>query len=474
MLKRSLNYFIIKSNMGKMTYLRRKIDEELLKWKESKRRKPLLLRGARQVGKSSSVRFLGQSFDNFVEVNFEAMPEACKLFEMNLQVEEICRRLGILFNQPIIPGKTLLFLDEVQACPNAIHSLWFFKELMPELHLIAAGSLLEFAIKQMPSYGVGRITSMYMYPMDFEEFLWAEGKDSWTRAITEASPSAPLFESLHAQVINSYRIFLIVGGMPASVNAWIETGNFNECINELTDIQESYYDDFNKYSKKVDTTLLRNTLQGVIRQVGRKFMYSNVAGGYNENDVRHALTMLRDAGLIHIVEYTAANGLPLGAEVNPKFFKYIYLDTGLLMRAMSFDQAGVSKLTELILTGSAEEIINKGSVAEMAVGLELLKHSESRRRCFLYYWQNIASGTSSEVDYILGYQGSVLPVEVKAGTSGKMKSLRLFMQKKELSVGLRCSLENFGSLRIETEKGEKEILIIPAYAIGRYGTADKG
>lgn len=459
--------------MENMTYLRRKIDVELLKWKETQRRKPLLLRGARQVGKSSSVRFLGQSFDNFVEVNFEAMPEARKLFEINLEVEEICRRLGILLNQPIVPGKTLLFLDEVQACPNAIHSLWFFKERMPELHLIAAGSLLEFAIKRMHSYGVGRITSMYMYPMDFEEFLWAEGKNSWSRAINEASPSSPLFESLHSQVINSYRIFLIVGGMPASVSAWIETGNFNECINELTDIQESYYDDFNKYSEKVDTTLLKNTLQAVIRQVGKKFMYSNVVGGYNENDVRKALTMLRDAGLIHIVEYTSANGLPLGAEVNPKFFKYIYLDTGLLMRAMSFDQTGVSEITELILTGSAEEIINKGSVAEMAVGLELLKNSESRRRCFLYYWQNIASGTSSEVDYILGYQGSVLPVEVKAGTSGKMKSLRLFMQKKELRLGLRCSLENFGSIGIETEKGKKEILIIPAYAIGRYGTADQ-
>lgn len=457
-----------------MTYLKRKIDRALLKWKESRRRKPLLLRGARQVGKSSSVRHLGESFDNFVEVNFEAMPQARKLFEMNLEVDDICRRLAILLNKKIIPGKTLLFLDEIQACPDALHSLWFFKESMTDLHLIAAGSLLEFAIKTMPSYGVGRITSMYMYPMDFEEFLWAEGKDAWANAITEASPEAPLFDTLHTSIVDMYRIFLIVGGMPASVNAWIETRDYNECIEELTDIQESYYDDFNKYSQTVDTNLLKNTLQAVIRQVGRKFMYSNVAGGYSETEVRQALSMLRDAGLIHIVEYTAANGLPLGAEGNAKFFKYIYLDTGLMLRAMSFDQAGISEMTEMILTASAAEIINKGSVAEMSVGLELLKNSDPRRRCFLYYWQNIAPGTSSEVDYILGYEGRVLPVEVKAGTSGKMKSLRLFLQKKELKKGLRCSLENFGSLIIETEKELKEILIIPAYAIGRFGTADRG
>ncbi|MBD5289916.1 MAG: ATP-binding protein [Bacteroides sp.] len=456
-----------------MKYLRRKIDAQLLKWKESPRRKPLLLRGARQVGKSYSVRHLGESFDSFLEVNFEEVPEARRLFEMNLEIEEICNRLGILFGQTIVEGKTLLFLDEVQVCPAAIHALWFFKERLPGLHVIAAGSLLEFAIKKMPSYGVGRITSMYMYPMDYEEYLWAEQKDAWTTAICEASPDSPLFEPLHSQLVNSYRMFLIVGGMPASVNAWVETRDFNVCIDELTDIQESYYDDFNKYAKSVDITLLNNTLQSVIRQVGRKFMYSNVAGGYHENDVKQALTMLKDAGLIHLVEYSTANGLPLGAEVNPKFFKYLYLDTGLLMRAMSFDQAGQNELTELILTGSAADLVNKGAMAELSVGLELLKNSDSRRRCFMYYWQNIASGTSSEVDYILGNQGKVLPLEVKAGTSGKMKSLRLFMEKKNLTTGLRCSLENFGRLEISNGNSPAEILIIPAYAISRYGTADR-
>lgn len=158
-------------------YLTRSIDKALLEWKDSPRRKPLLVRGARQVGKSSTVRHLGKCFKHFIEVNFEKTPELAELFKGNRDVKDITRKLSDYFNVPVTPGKTLLFLDEIQKSEDVIHSLWFFKEDYPELHVIAAGSLLEFALKDLSSFGVGRVSSLFVYPMSFDEFLMATGDD---------------------------------------------------------------------------------------------------------------------------------------------------------------------------------------------------------------------------------------------------------------------------------------------------------
>lgn len=449
-------------------YIERRIDQFLVEWKDSNRRKPLLLRGARQVGKSSAIKHLGKSFKYFIEVNFEKRKDINSIFETVHDVREIAAKIGILYNTPVVPGETLLFLDEIQASPEAIKSLWFFKEDYPELHVAAAGSLLEFALQDLSSFGVGRIRSLFMYPFSFDEFLVAEGKKAWVEEKLKADAEHPLIDALHNDIVQEYRTFLLVGGMPASVGAWVETHDINECRSEQEDIQLTYYDDFPKYAKKVDPVLLRNTLQSVVMQIGNKFMYSKVEGGYRADDVKKALSLLCDAGIIKRVSYTAANGLPLGAQTNDKYRKYIYLDSGLLLTILDLDLGGSKVVTDTIVAGAAEDLVNKGGLAEMMLGWELVKYANPRNRVDLHYWENIVEGTTSEVDYIIAHDLNVLPIECKAGTSGKMKSLRLFMRNKHLTNAIRCSLENFALLQNFDEKddnAERRITINPLYAI---------
>lgn len=456
-----------KKNVVKM-YIERSIDAILMEWKNSGNLKPLLLRGARQVGKSCAVKHLGESFDYYIEVNFEKRPELKEVFETIHDVHELTNSLSLLYGIPVIAGRTLLFLDEIQACPDAIKSLWTFKEDYPELHVIAAGSLLEFALKELSSFGVGRIRSLFVYPFSFDEFLVAEGKGSWVTAKREASAEKPLLAALHNDLVRYYRTFLMVGGMPASVSAWVTTHDYRQCQTELEDIQLSYYDDFVKYAKRVDPTLLRNTLQSVILQIGSKYVYSKVEGGYRAEEVKRALGMLCDAGIIKRVSHTAANGLPLGAETNDKFRKYIYLDSGLLLRILDLDLGSARQLTDLIIAGTAEDLVNKGGLAEMMLGWELIKYNNPRSQHYLYYWENMAEGTRSEVDYIIARDMRVVPIECKSGTSGKMKSLHVFMRQKHLRDALRCSLENFGLLESRDSQdgdAERRITIIPLYAL---------
>ena len=449
-------------------YIERTVDKLLLKWKDSSSLKPLLLRGARQVGKSWAVKHLGETFDHYIEVNFEKRPEMIEVFQKIHDVHELTNTLSMLFNTPVIPGKTLLFLDEIQSSTDAIKSLWAFKEDFPELHVAAAGSLLEFALKDLPSFGVGRIRSLYVYPFSFDEFLVAEGKPSWLKAKREASAEKPLLDTLYNNLVQHYRTFLMVGGMPASVAAWVSTHDYGLCQTELDDIQLTYYDDFPKYAKRVDPILLRNTLQSVVIQIGSKFTYSRVDGGYRAEEVKKALALLCDAGIIKRVSHTAANGLPLGAEVNDKFRKYIYLDSGLLLRILDMDLGGARQLTDLILAGTAGDLVNKGGIAEMVLGWELVKYNSPRSQHELYYWENTAEGTRSEVDYIIARDLRVLPVECKAGVSGKMKSLYEFMRQKHLTHAVRCSLGNFDTIEQCDKKDHdaiRHVRILPLFAI---------
>ena len=429
------------------------------------------MRGARQVGKSSSIRHLGESFDYYVEINFETRPEYRQIFIDNKNVTDIVSRLSMLAGIPIVVNKTLLFLDEVQSCPEALHSLWSFKEDMPNLHVVAAGSLLEFTLKKMPSFGVGRIRSVFMYPMSFDEFLFASGHGHWVEAKSKATYSAPLPPELHNALVSEFRSFLIVGGMPASVSAWIDTHDYLQCTEELEDIQQTYYDDFAKYSEKIDPQLLRNTLRSVVMQIGSKFVYSKVDGGYRTEDVKKALQMLSDAGLVKTIQHSAGNGLPLGAEINCKYIKYNYLDSGLLLRVLDLELGSAQPLTEMILIGAAEELVNKGKVTEMVAGWEILKSLSPRTSHDLYYWKNTSEGATSEVDYLISRDMIVIPVEIKAGVTGKMKSLRLFMRRKHLLIGKRCSLENFGCIEFADSSDDvypeikKQIQLLPLYCL---------
>ncbi len=290
----------------------------------------------------------------------------------------------------------------------------------------------------------------------------------WVKAKKEASSDRPLLTALHNDLVQHYRTFLMVGGMPASVAAWISSHDYRQCQTELDDIQLTYYDDFVKYAKKVDPTLLRNTLQSVILQIGDKFVYSRVEGAYRAEEVKKALGLLCDAGIIKRVSHTAGKGLPLGAETNDKFRKYIYLDSGLLLRILDMDLGSARQLTELIIAGTAEDLVNKGGLAEMVLGWELVKYNSPRSQQDLYYWENTAEGTRSEVDYIIARDMKVLPIECKAGTSGKMKSLHVFMRQKHLTDAIRCSLENFSLLESYDKKDKdalRRIAINPLYAI---------
>ncbi len=440
------------------TYYFRNIDKHLLEWKKENNHKPLLLRGARQVGKSSAIRQLGKSFKYFVEVNFERDKEITSIFKGNLKPKEIASRLSAFYGIPIIPDETLLFFDEIQACHEAIHSLWFFYEDYPELHVIAAGSLLEFALKKMTSFGVGRVRSLFMYPMSFDEFLFANGNTAWVEAKQNSTPDNPIFDALHSKLVESFRNYLLVGGMPEAVSNWIETGDYLRCQQIQDDIMLTYEDDFSKYEEKIEPMLLRQTLHSIASQIGNKFVYSNVQGNYRSEKVKEALELLKDAGLIKTVVHTAANGIPLGAEINDKFVKYIFLDSGLLLRLLGFENTnGQSEISKLILTGTAAELVNKGHITEMVAGLELLKYNSPTQRHDLYYWQNLSRGAQAEVDYVIARNMKVVPLEVKAGTSGSMRSMYQLMSDKKLDYGIRTSLENFGKIN--------NIDIIPIYAL---------
>ena len=255
-----------------MAYYKRHIDEQLIAWKESPRRKPLLIRGARQVGKSTAVRELGKQFRYFVEINLEKQPDLLQMFPENIDVKKTCEKLSGTLGIPIVPGETLLFIDEIQVSKEAIMSLRYFKEDYPELHVIAAGSLLEFALEQLPSFGVGRIRSLYMYPFSFDEFLMAQGLDLTVSYKKNATSEEPLPTKAHKDLTDQLRTFYLVGGLPAAVTEWVESHSYIEVSHVHTDIIQTYEDDFNKYKKRVSPVLLRQVLRSVALQVGNKFV----------------------------------------------------------------------------------------------------------------------------------------------------------------------------------------------------------
>ena len=452
-------------------YYPRFIDSYLEEWALRDTHKPLLLRGARQVGKSTAVRHLAERFENYVEINFEKQASYIPLFQVkDIDVKKIVSQIAAMVGKRIVPGKTLLFLDEVQACPESIMSLWFFKEDLPELHVVAAGSLLEFALEDLPSFGVGRIHSMFMFPMTFDEFLIANGEQLLMDARNSASSSQPLPQPLYEKLVDLTRIFMLVGGMPEAVAKWVETHDYLACQEIQDDIVVTYEDDFPKYRKKIDPTLLRNTMRSVAVQVTDKFVFSAVEGNYKAAEVKKALDMLTKAGIVIPVTHTDGNGLPLGSEADKSYQKMLLLDTGLLLRLLNMTTGDISELTEQILTSDVTDLVNKGPMAEMLAGLELLHYRTPNIRHEIYYWQRQAKNSQAEVDYISSYRQTVLPIEVKAEKQGGMKSLWIFLREKKLTNAIRCSLENYGAFDYqdpEISGTVRHVQICPLYAISR-------
>ncbi len=448
-------------------YCERLIDKYLQEWKTKEGRKPVLLRGARQVGKSTVVQHLGESFEIYVEINFEREPEYRALFKENLDVRRIVSQMSALSGKQIVAGKTLLFLDEIQECREAIMSLRFFKEDMPELHVIAAGSLLEFALKELPTFGVGRIHSMFMYPMSFDEFLMANGERMLMEARDSATFETALPEMLHEKLVKMLRTYMLVGGMPEVVDRWVETHDFIQCQECQDDIIMGYEADFPKYKKSVDPILLQDTLKSVAVQATHKFVYSKV-GQYKTESVKKAVELLSLAGIIVPVVHTDGNGLPFGSEADKSVRKMLMLDTGLLLRLLNMSMGSVKEITAQILTASATELVNKGPMAEQVAGQELLAYRSPNIREELHYWVRQVKNSQAEVDYILAKEGRVLPFEVKAGTQGGMKSLWYFMREKKLGEAVRCSMENFGFFEYEDREADGEVRVVkvlPLYAV---------
>ena len=451
-------------------YCKRLIDNYLSEWASRDTHKPVLLRGARQVGKSTAVKELYKKFDSFVEINFEKQPKYKILFDDDLDVKRIVPQISAIYGTSIKPGQTLLFLDEIQECPRAIMALRFFKEDMPELHVIAAGSLLEFALKELPTFGVGRIHSMFMYPMTFDEFLEANGQQLLIETRNEASIDNPLPEPIHNKLVDFLRTYMLVGGMPEAVKTWVEYHDYIRCQEVQDDIVVTYEDDFPKYKKNVDPTLLRRTLRSVAVQAGKKFVYTKVGFDYKTAEVKKAVELLTLAGILHPVTHTDANGLPLGSEEDKSYQKMLLLDTGLLLRLLNMSLGDVSELTTQILTASATDLANKGPMAEMVVGLEMLHNMSPNIRHELYYWVRHAKNSQAEIDYIATYLQTVVPIEVKADTQGGMKSLWAFMRDKRLHYAIRCSMENFGKFDYVDNQANNEVRhvrICPMYAIAR-------
>ncbi len=425
--------------------MKRIIDYFLLDWKNRAGRKPLLVRGARQVGKTHAVRKLGELFPNFIEINLEANEAARKIIEKDLDIERIIFQLSELLQKKIEPNSTLLFLDEIQTVPKAIIALRYFYEHMPELHVIAAGSLLEFAIEQV-GVPVGRVSTLYMYPLSFLEFLIALGHEDWAKAIMSSSIS----DSLHEKLLNVLGTYLAIGGMPAAINEWMKTKISRRVKGVHSDLIYSYEQDFGKYARKHQIKYLHLVFLKAIEQLTNKFMYSRI-GEYQKRELAPALELLEKAGLIYKVIRSAGQGIPIGAQADFDDFKIVFLDVGLSQALLKLD------ITSWFID-PLSTFVNKGAIVEAFVGQELLAYSDPIRKETLFYWRKENRTSEAEIDYLIQLKEQVVPIEVKAGLSKRIKSMQIFLDSHPRSShGIR-----FWALN---ESTSEKIQSYPLYAV---------
>lgn len=428
--------------------MQRNIEKELQKWKVRKNRKVLLLRGARQVGKTHVVRKLGEKFADYVEVNFDEQKKVHKFFDGDLNPFKIVKDLELYLDRKIIPGKTLLFFDEIQSCKNAISALRYFYEKIPELHLIAAGSLLEFALSDIPSFGVGRVESMFLYPLSFEEYILELNGEEMVGMIKNSSFKKPVSPVIHEKLVEQLKVFQITGGLPEVVQSYVNDKDLLECQRILNVLIQGYHNDFIKYAERSPVIRLAETFKSVADQSASKFKYSNV-GSDSSGMYKEALELLSKAGLVYRIYHTNASGNPLGSGINPKFFKTMIFDTGIFQRIMNLN------LSDYVTT-DFNTIINRGQLAEIFAGAEFQRSKDPYSIDNLYYWHRESRSSQAEVDYVIEKDGRIIPVEVKAALGRKMKSMRIFIKEKKSDIGIRLCADNFSK--------EDGIYSIPLYA----------
>jgi len=454
------------------TVLKRFISSYLEQWLARPDRKPLVLRGARQAGKTWLVRQLAADCGKqLIELNMERRPELADHFLSN-DPRQAVRDLEADLSVSISPATSILFLDEVQATPQLLAFLRWFREDMPELPVIAAGSLLDFALRKHDfSMPVGRITYCHVEPLSFYEFLSVSGNDKLRSVLVAAAESGDLAPRLYAKGLELFSEYCLVGGLPEVVADWVEKRDDNRRLQLQRDLIATYRDDFNKYRDRVPADVLRRVMDSVPRQLGGRFVYSHVDMEGRHRSLKQAFELLTLARVCHRVDHTAANGLPLGAETNPRLFKSILVDTGLAMA-----QLGLSRLGMRDLAGVAWA--NKGGMAEQFVGQQLRCLFPPFEEPRLFHWQRVG-GRQGEIDYIIQQGNRIVPVEVKAGSAGAMKSLHAFMHGKQFELAARLDMNppSVQNLAVQTTTGDHakyRLVSLPIYMAESLDTALAG
>ncbi|MBR1711035.1 MAG: ATP-binding protein [Clostridia bacterium] len=432
--------------------MERKMMSQLVTWKDQPGRKPLLLTGVRQCGKTYLLKqFGGEYFEDLAYFNFEEDDTLCSIFEHDLKVERIIDELGnIMRGKEILPGKTLLVLDEIQTCPRAITSLKYFEENMPSLHVIAAGSLLGVTIgKGGISFPVGKVSRLQMYPMSFEEFVIADGGKRLIQGLRKADINHGLSEAYTIPLTKYLKFYYIVGGMPAAVKQWIDSHQLEPVLRIQDEIIKDYADDFAKHAPVTDLPKLRLIWESIPSQLAKdnhKYVFSHVKTGARAKDLEDAMRWLVDAGLIHQLYLVEKPEIPLSAQANTSSYKVYLSDTGLLCRRMKISPKAILEENDLF-------IHTKGALTENYVYTQLISMGIPA-----WYWQ---SNANAEVDYLIEGDASILPLEVKSADNTKAKSLRLFCKRYGIPEAVKTSMKNVGWSQMD----ETKVWSIPLYML---------
>lgn len=415
-------------------------------WKQTSGRKPLIVRGAQQVGKSYTIREFGlNDFQGTLHiVDLERHPEWHSVFDHNLDPHRILKELEILLNASIVPGEDLLFLDEIQACPRAIMALRYFYEEIPGLHVIAAGSLLEFVLGTI-SFPVGRVQLATMLPMNFYEFLIATGKHKLAEIIS--TPPVKLPDAIHAMLLENLKQYLYVGGMPECVKTYSEGNNLYKVFNIQSDLVHTFRQDFSKYKPNTAPVILNHCLDYISRNIGQQIKYSRISPDFSGPTLKKGLELLQTGKLITKIRATSAARLPFSSFASEKKFKMILLDSG-LMHALNGIRANAEYTNGDLLN------MYQGALAEQFAGQEFLSANHES----LYYWDRQEKSSMAEVDYLISVDHTISPVEVKSGSSGRLRSLhQLLKEHPDIRMGYCLSSAPYGI------DHQQRITFIPLY-----------
>ncbi len=443
--------------------MKRIFEDFLIDWKDRKTRKPLIIRGARQVGKTYLINDFGKKyFDNYLKINLEEYSELKDLFDIK-DTKVICQNLSMIFNKPIEAGKTLIFFDEIQAMPNAIATLRYFYEQQPDLHVISAGSLLDHALNEMQhSMPVGRVEFGYMYPMNFREFLWAVGEQSIADFLDNLKIDSYISKAVYDKLITLLRRYFFIGGMPEAVKVFAETGNLLEVERIHENILVSLEYDFAKYGTKAEQQHLQVVFRQIPKSIGRKVKYVNISRSIRPEAQRIAMYKLQMSRILHLVRYSNSNGIPLEHGVKD-VFKPVFLDIGLLNHLLNIRLID----TDDIMTK------NEGALAEQFVGQELLTLPPYFIDKKLYYWLRESKNSNAEIDYLFEFNNKIYPIEVKSGKAGTLKSLFVYCSENKIKKAVRISTnlpeiqEINTEIRIKAKNHpvELKLLTIPLFNI---------